>query len=283
HIERLNETVNFLGKLKRNNEAEKLTLDFYARMIELEQLEIANFIGLAKQYFKLGNNEKAIQILQKLSDLENFRDYESVAKIFTEFEQNEKAIEIRQKLAEISPNNQENKFELAKLLPKENSISLLQNLIDDRNTLRDLRWRAIWKLRELGENVQISDSNFDTFSQFYNGLLFNDENYFINSLIADDVIKHQCLQQLIKTYAQSNKPLAALKLAEIDKSEKSFELLELLSKTAENVGEFNKAIEFEKAKSKIDESTIERLKLLETEQNTPFTDFTIDTENTRKL
>ena len=40
-----------------------------------------------------------------------------------------------------------------------------------------------------------------------------------------------------------------MKIAELDKTSKSNELLNLLSETAEKVGDFTKAIEFEKAKT----------------------------------
>lgn len=282
-VERLNEAVAMLRKLKRDAEAEKLTLTFYARMLELEQFETANFIGLARQYLKLGDSENALKTLQNLSELENFSDYKAVAELCAEFGQTAKAIEARRKLLEISPNDFENIFELARLLPKENSVEVLQSLVNDRNTPRALRWRAIWKLYEFGELNRISDQKFDVFSQFYNGLSTRRENYFLNSLIADKDAELEHLQELIKVYADSEKPFAALKLAEIDKTAKNDEILNLLSESAQKVGEFQKAIEFESAKSKIDEARIGALKLLEIEQNKRATEFTVDAENTRKL
>jgi cellulose synthase operon protein C len=268
-IERLNETVAMLRKIKKDNEAEKLTLDFYARMLELEQFETANFIGLARQYFKLGDNEKAFQILKMFSETENFSDYKVVAVVCAEFGFLEKAIEFRQKSAEISPFDFENKFELAKLLPRENAIIILQSIVNQRNMPRSLRWQAILKLYEFGEISEIPNVSFDAYSQFYNG-------DFLNSLIADNAIQTQQLQQLIKFYATDEKSFAALKLSESDKSAKNDELLDLLVKSAEKVGEFEKAIEFEKSKTKIDEARIENLRSMEAIQNKRVTDFTVD-------
>lgn len=276
NIERLNESVAMLRKIKRDVEAEKLTLDFYARMLELEQNSTANFIGLARSSFKLGESEKAFQVLKMLSEIENFSDYKTVAEVYTEFGQTEKAIEFRQKLAEISPDDFENKFNLAKLLPTEKAIELLQTLVNERNTSRKLRWQSILQLREIGVNNEIPNISFDAHSQFYNG-------YFLNSLIADKDAEVSILQQLMQSYASEEKYFAALKIAEIDKTAKDDDLLKLLSESAEKVGEFNKAIEFEKAKSKVDEMRIKQLEQLKIQQNTRVTDFTIDAENTRKL
>lgn len=280
--ERLNEAVEMLRKAKRDAEADKLTLDFYLRMLELEHYATTNFIGLARAYFKLGDSENALKYLQILSETENFSDYKAVAEIYTEFGQTVKAIEARRKLLEIAPNDFENIFELTRLLPKENAVPVWQSLVNDRNTPRKLRWQAIWKLYEIGELKQIPDQKFDVFSQFYNGLVSRNETHFLNALIADKDTELQQLQELIKIYGESDKPFAALKIAEIDKTAKNEELLSLLSKSAENIGEFQKAIEFEKAKSKVDEAKIEALKSLEIEKNKRVTDFTVDAGNTRK-
>ncbi len=275
-IERLNEAVMLLKNLKRDDEAEKLTIAFYSRMLELENFETVNFIGLARQNFKLGDTEKAFAILKRLFEIENFNDYKAVAEVYAEFGFPEKAIEFRQKLTEISPNDFENKFELAKLLANENAIPILQSLVNERNTPRSLRWQAILKLHELGEIGEIPNIGFDAYSQFYNG-------NFVNSLIADKAAETQAMQQLMRVYASEEKHFAVLKLAEIDKTAKSNELLDLLSKSAEKVGEFSKAIEFEKAKSKADGARIKALESLEIDKNKRVTDFTVDAENVRKL
>lgn len=282
-IERLNAVITLLRNSKRDIEAEKIMRDFYLRMIELHNFQTANFIGLARQYFKLGENEKGLKALQKLSEIETFNDFKNIAEVYAEFGFREKAIEFRQKLIEVSPNDFENKFELAKLLSKNESVQILQTIANDRNTPRYIRWQAIWKLYETGEKVGFPHQSFDSFSQFYKGIILNDENYFLNALIADKETHSEALQKLTKLYANTDKPFAALRLAEIDKSAKSDELLDLLSKSAEKVGEFQKAIEFESAKSKIDEARIKDLKSLDSEKNKRVTDFTVDAGNTRNL
>jgi hypothetical protein len=268
--------VAMLKRAKKDAEAEKLTVDFYSRMLALEQYETANFVGLAKAYFQLGDNENAVKTLQKLSERENFIDYNSLAEIYAEFGIREKELDLRRKLLEISPFDFKNMFDLARLLPKENAVQVWQGLVNDRNVPRLLRWRAIEKLHEAGEIREIPNNNFDAYSQFYNG-------EFLNSIMLDNGIKTQSYQQLIKFYANSNQPFAALKLTEIDKSAKNDELLDLLSKSAEKVGEFGKAIEFEKAKSRVDEARIKTLQNAEIENNKRVTDFAVDAENTRKL
>jgi predicted Zn-dependent protease len=307
-VERLNGAVAVLKNVKREAEAEKLTLDFYARMLALEQYETANFIGLSRQLFKLGKSDDALKILDilvnfeqeerraELSQMRIIKEFEEetsssvestqnifqtnslslAAELCEKFQQTEISIKYRQKLVEVSPIDAENKFKLAELLPKENAVLILQSIVSDRNSLRNLRWKAIWKLYEFGEINEVPNNNFDAYSQFYNGNPFN-------SLILDKNIEAQSLQQLITVYANSDKLFAALKVAEIDKSAKNDELLNLLSKSAQKVGEFGKAIKFEKAKSKVDEVRIKELQNAETEKNKPITDFTVDGDNTRKL
>ena len=91
------------------------------------------------------------------------------------------------------------------------------------------------------------------------------------------------MQQLIVSYAQSEKPFSVLKVADLDKTTKSNELLNLLSETAEKVGDFTKAIEFEKAKTEgINEARIKHLKESKDAQNNRVTDFTVDLQNVRK-
>lgn len=283
NTERLNEAVTLLKKLKRETEADKLTLDFYSRMIELEQYGTANFVGLAKHYLKLGDIEKAWQTLQKMIDFNGINTLKNAAEICEEFNQTEKEKEFRQKIAEISPNDFENKFELAKFLDKNDAVEALQNLVNERKLPRNLRWKTRLKLREIGEISELPINVFDAYSQFYNGVLFNDETYLLNSLIADNTLETFQLQQLMKIYIQAEKPFSAFKLAEFDKTSKNEELLDLLSKSAEKIGEFQKAIEFESVKPKFDEEKINGLKLKEAEKNQHAADLVVDAENVRKL
>ena len=84
-------------------------------------------------------------------------------------------------------------------------------------------------------------------------------------------------------YTQTEKPFAALKIIELDKTSKSNELLNLLSQTAEKVGDFNKAIEFEKSKTAdVSEERIKYLQESAIAKNKRVTDFTVDLQNVRK-
>ena len=278
-LERLNEAVAMLKKTNRDAEAEKLKLNFYARMLELEQYTTANYVGLARQYFKLGDRENGLKTLQTLSEIEHFTDYRVVAEVCEEFGQTEKAIEFRRKLDEITPDDFENKFELAKLLPQNKAVEILQSLVNNRNMPRSLRWKARMKLYEIGETDQLQNNVFDAYSQFYNGILLGDENCLLNSLITDNTLETLQLQQLIKIYAEHEKPFAAFRLTERDKNSIDDELLDLLSKSAEKIDEFQKAIEFESNKSNFDEARMKALESLETNKNKRVTDFTVDDGN----
>ena len=211
------------------------------------------------------------------------------ADIAFEFQQIDAAIGFRRQLLETNPTDSLNKIELAKILIGTGETGEAQNLltqiISDKNSPRQVRWQARVYL-----NAEIPNAEFDAFSQFYNGMFAEKSNqndvatgFFINSLIADKDAETSARQQLIKLYALTDKPFAAFRLAEIDKSTKSDELLEILSETAEKVGDFQKAIEFENSKSKPNAEQISVLRKFADEKNKHATDFKVDLENTRKL
>jgi tetratricopeptide (TPR) repeat protein len=314
-IERLNAAAAVLRKAKREAEAEKLILDFYARMLALAQNDTANFVGLARQLFVSGRTSEALQILEILA---NFSEEEkqaellqmplvkafvsqksvSLAPIFSvslpdaldraarlceEFGQPDSAVKFRESLHVVSPNNSENRLKLAALYPKDRSIKILSSIADERNIPRSIRWKAIWQLHRLGVDIEFPDHGFDTYSQYYNGLLSGNDAYFHNSLLADKVSELQPLRELIMIYAKSDKPFAALKLAEMDQTPKDDELLNLLSDAAKQIGEYKQALEFEKAKSNPDQVKIKSLEMLYSERDRRFTQFVVDAENTRKL
>ena len=173
---------------------------------------------------------------------------------------------------------------------KAEAASLLMQIIGNRNSLRSARWQAKMILHDGGIETEIADTKIDSLSQFYNGTLAekNGENetainFFLNSLIAEKDLDTSARQELIKLYAQSNQPFAALKLSETVKSVKSDELLQKLSVAAESIGDFSRAIDFEKEKSTINGERIAYLQQLNNEKNRKATNFTIDLENTRKL
>ncbi|MGI8787700.1 MAG: hypothetical protein ACR2HG_08080 [Pyrinomonadaceae bacterium] len=216
------------------------------------------------------------------------------AEIAFEFNQTDAAITFRRQLFSVSETDAANRIELAELLSakgeKEEAANLLTQVAGDRNALRKERWRAVWEMKNLDANREIKNINFDSLSQFYNGLLAENNGradaaiaFFVNALIADKDEETTARHELIKLYAVSGKPFAALKLAGTDKTAKSDALLETLSEAAEKTNDFARAIEFERAKSAASEEKITRLKQLADEKNRRATDFTVDAENTRKL
>ena len=214
---------------------------------------------------------------------------EIAAEIAAEFKQMPSAIAFRREILAAKPSAVANKIELAKILGAEGENDAAQNIltqiIADKNSPRRSRWLA----REILQ-VEVPNVVFDSFSQFYTGK--NAEKSaqnetaaqaFINSLIAEPTMETTARQELIKIYALNGESFAALKLAETDKSAKSDELLDALSSAAEKTGNFVKAIEFENARSAKNVERITKLQQLQKEKNARATEFTVDTENTRKL
>jgi tetratricopeptide (TPR) repeat protein/thioredoxin-like negative regulator of GroEL len=215
------------------------------------------------------------------------------AQLAAEFQQPEAAIDFRRRLLESDSANIPNQIELSKLLiskgERAEAENLLTQIINNRNALRPLRWQAKMILHDVGVETKVGDAKFDFFSQFYNALLAEKNgqneiaiNFFLNSLIAETA-DMSSRQELIKLYALSDQPYAALKLAEGDKFLKSDQMLQLLSETAEKISDFARAIDFEKAKSVINRERIDYLQQLNNEKDRRAISFTIDLENTRKL
>jgi predicted esterase YcpF (UPF0227 family) len=71
--------------------------------------------------------------------------------------------------------------------------------------------------------------------------------------------ENEMLRQVIALYAENEKPHAALKLAENARDLNDRNLLELLSKTAEQIGDFKRAAEFESARKSLLTDDGERL------------------------
>ncbi len=198
------------------------------------------------------------------------------------------------------------------------TVRLLADVINNRNAETNSRWRAVWISREIVEdkadllnaavsadgelrnaleilvNDQIEIKVESPGSQFwfFIGLLaveYRQNNYamaaFQNSLIADNEAfnpfdEEDAVQQLIRLNITKNQPNAAIYLANANKAAKSDELLNLLSETAEKIGEFQRAIDFEKARSKdVDEDKIARLTNLDKEKLQKATDFAVDLKN----
>lgn len=205
-----------------------------------------------------------------------------------EFGQKDQAIAFRRQLIEANPADITNKFELAKIFVERNETAeaenILTQIIDDKNSLRTMRWQSRKLL-----NAEIPNIEFDAFSQFYSGNKAEnfDQNqaaeFYIRALIADKDAEISALQSLTKIYALTNKPYAAFRLFSADKTAKSDELLNVLSQTAEKIGDFKRAIEFEKSKINSNAEKISNLQKLDVEKNSKASEFKVDLENTRKL
>jgi len=327
NVERFNAILQILKNEKRESEMLRLKESFFARMLALEQFEIANFAGFARVLFEKDDAEKALQVLRlmtlanretALAEISEFAEIKAksadlakiqsdansfplqsvslktAAEIAFEFNQNEPLIEFSRKLMEINPKDFENTLKLAEILlendKKTESFEILRGIIGERNATRSARWQARKILIDAGETIEIPNEKFDSFSQFYNGLLAQKTNhnetsieFFLNSSIADQETQITAKQQLIQIYAAKGNENLALKIAENDNSAKSDELLQLLSESAERIGNFQKAIEFENAKSSPNAEKIADLRKLSEAKNQKATEFTIDAENTRKL
>ncbi len=248
------------------------------------------------------------------------------AETLAKFGRINEAVALRQKLLETAPEYAENRLELARLFARNNNqsetIKLLADVINNRNTGKDSRWKAVWIARKIVENkadllnkiqpaegearnaleilikkvIEIKVENPGSHFWFFVGLVakeFRQNDYainaFQNSLIADNELQNpfdeeNAKQQLIRLFIAKNQPNAALKLAGADKTAKADDLLDLLSKTSESIGDFTLAIDFEKAKPKeIDTEKIARLESLNEEKMRKATDFTVDLENTRRF
>ncbi len=223
------------------------------------------------------------------NSINTFDGLKIAAEIAAEFKQTDAAIAFRRQLLDANSSDSTNKIELAKIFitraENEEAQNLLTEIIDDKNSPRPARWQARLVLK-----AEILNVGFDLFSQFYTGMSAENSNqleaatdFYINSLIADKDADTPARQNLIKLYALTDKPFAALRLAETDKTAKSDELLDVLSKAAEKAGDFDRAIEFENTKSAANAERISVLQKLKSEKNAPATDFKVDSENTRKL
>jgi hypothetical protein len=218
---------------------------------------------------------------------------ELAAMTAAEFGLRDSAIAFRRELMETEPTNAENRFELARLLAsggdQASAAQLLGQLVADRNATRADRWRAIFDVHEMEPNTMLPDIGFDALSQLYVGKsLANDQNvaqeFFIRSLIAANDQNSEAADELIHIYARTGQQYAALRLAETIKHDRSDEIVETLSKAAEELGDFEKAIAYEQERSNGgDRPRIEKLQHLSDQAKTRAVDLTVDIKNTRDL
>lgn len=299
-LEQYDET-NFIGfarALFEKGETEKAL-----RMLQLmvavgdeaqKESALAEIAGIDAVKLKAADAAKKSADTKTAGSINQVNALKIAAEISAEFQQNDAAIAFRRQLLGKSSDDSSNRIELAGLLSvkgeKQEAVNLLTGVISSRNALRSARWQARWILLEMGENAEIVDAKFDSRWQFYNGLLAersgrheSAREFFLNSLIAEKDAENSARNELIKLYALSNKPFAALKLAETLNAAKSDELLQMLSDASEKVGNYPKAIELEKSKMIVNKERIDYLQQLGEMKNRRATDLTIDLENTRKL
>ncbi|MBA4183142.1 MAG: hypothetical protein H0X49_03925, partial [Acidobacteria bacterium] len=182
------------------------------------------------------------------------------AETTSEFGQTNAAIAFRKKLFALNSADTSNLLGLAHLYAesdkRQEAVRILESIINDKNAPRVLRWQASLDLQNFGEVVETKEVSFDAYSQFFSGFVNAEKrqesaaiSFFVNSLIADNDAKTSARIELVKLYALTDKPFAALRLAESINEAKSDKILNLLSEAAEKTNDFQRAIEFEKSKN----------------------------------
>lgn len=260
-------------------------VDSQDALAELDAMEIIKRAAADRAKFQNADESNQITATGAL----NF-----AADIALEFGQTDAAISFREFFSTLDSADANNRLSLAHLYSessrRQEAVQMLRAVINDKNAWRILRWQARMDLQNLGETVEADDVSFDAYSQFYNGFVSAKKqknnaaiSFFVNSLIADSDAKTAARIELVKLYTLTDKPFAALRLAETIKGKKSDEMLNLLSKAAEKTKDFQKAIEFEKSKNIPNQERIESLRNLEIERNKKAADFAVDLENTRNL
>lgn len=287
------ERENFSGLARaffQKGEAEK-ALNILRLMIETSdenarQKAYAEIAAVNEVRENSARAEKFAPGEEKIIDAENA--LRIAAEIAFEFGQKDQAIAFRRRLLEVNPADISDKLELAKIFIERNETAeaenILTQIVDDKNSPRAARWQSRKLL-----NAEIPNIEFDVFSQFYSGN--NVENFdrnsaaefYVRALIDDNDAGIPVLQSLAKIYALTDRPYAAFQVFALDKTEKSDELLSQFSQAAEKIGDFGRAIEFEKSKTDADAERISNLEKLDAEKNAKATEFGVDPENTRKL
>jgi hypothetical protein len=290
-IERLNDAVALLRGEGREAEASKLLEAAYARGIALGQFEPVYFTGLARIAFERGDAKLALIWIQAMIDLtvpeskeqtaaslmampliaahaESQPQGEDVqfdqttalrlaAETAGEFGAFDAAVKFRQQLLAASPSDEENRIELIRLLAasgkKDEALQSLTATIADRDASRTLRSQAIWLVPEIAG-------------------------------IDHPVVEDDGLEQMVAMYLKQNQPRAALKVAEkiaafqpnnnpesggqpalgryqtLRERARSrqlathINLLSLLSAAAEQIGDLNRAVEFERLRLALDKN-----------------------------
>lgn len=216
------------------------------------------------------------------------------ADVSVEFGRSDSAIVFRREMLIAFPANVPNRLKLSGLLAasgdKRGAADVLTQMIADTTTSRADRWQAKWQLHKIGESVDLTGLEYDPYPQFYAGMLALGSNdirsgnaFLIDSLIAGTANETSARRELIRSYAVNGRPYAALKLVGSDPPQKDDDLLDVLSVAAEQIGEYTKALEFERLKSRINSERIAKLEQLSKIAGRRATDLIVDAENTRKL
>lgn len=190
-IERLNLAVSMLREEGRAAEADQLLVAAYTRELALERYEAHAFIGLARLAFDRGDAALGLKLLQTMvalsddetrgaaaaelaswpnikvyaadrarqdgAETENTLDREETLQLAAEtaatFTQFDAAINYRQQLFAVSPEEETNRIELARLLAEqkkyEEAVAQLAQVIGDRTASRRARWQAVYLAPEI--------------------------------------------------------------------------------------------------------------------------------------
>lgn len=297
-FEKLDNTY-FIGLAKvffrQNNSAKALKiLDLSIRASSQREEVLAELEAFAEIKNQKAESFKVVADSDiSLSDIA--KSLENAAEICAEFNQIEHSLNFRRKLLEIAPENFENAEKLAQALfqkgEKATALEILSSVISGRKTTRVNRWKARQKLAEFTGNTEFPQNDFDAFSLFYSALQAENstqneiaERLFAASLLADISAETFALQKLTEIFARRGNHFAALRLAQLDKSEKNDNLLEMLCNSAIETGDLQKALEFEKAKT--GGGNPQKILLLHNklaEKIIRRSEFTVDLNQTRKL
>jgi tetratricopeptide (TPR) repeat protein len=193
---RLNEAAKMLRAEGREREAAALLEAAYARSLALEQYEPSYFVGLARANFTRGDKELGRRILQimialgdeetkpdalaqlaalpivkaeaaaetqtglpeELNHIKREQALELAAETASEFALYDAAADYRRELLAVSPDDETNRVELARLSDAsgkhDEAVSQLAAIISDRNATRRARWQALWLSQELAGQDQ---------------------------------------------------------------------------------------------------------------------------------
>ncbi|MBK8813717.1 MAG: hypothetical protein IPN69_23710 [Acidobacteria bacterium] len=299
----------------------RLAESFYARRLALGIYDAANFVGLATAMKDRDGAKRVIELMaeiagdgpeqaaREIAGLEAVKsrlpdptrysnasefptDHAVRLRIAAETGDNlgdaRAAAVFRKLLAESPDASPADRVAYAKSIVKSDkatAMRLLIGVVDSFETTRSIRWQARSELERAGFGEQLPDISYDAFSQFYQGVFASGtrKDRFINSLLADPNAVADARPELVKAYGRESMPFAALELAKSLAGAKSDELLDVLSAAAESIGDFDRALEFERARK--DGGRADRIAALEKSRAArpgPATDLVIDSDRTTK-